>query len=75
MSEQILKLVKRFSFCIDFSPKLLGLTGNKEQIEQVARSYRVYLSEGPKDEDNDYIVNYIEILFKIKNEMFFEFKI
>ncbi|XP_056673422.1 protein SCO1 homolog, mitochondrial isoform X3 [Monodelphis domestica] len=40
---------------IEFSPKLVGLTGAPKEIDQVARAYRVYYSPGPKDEDEDYI--------------------
>ncbi|KHN83363.1 Protein SCO1 -like protein, mitochondrial [Toxocara canis] len=54
-------------YCLEFSPKLRGYTGSKEQVDKVAKTFRVYYSQGPRSANapDDYIVDHSVIMYLV----------
>ncbi|PAV59164.1 hypothetical protein WR25_24592 [Diploscapter pachys] len=57
-------------YCSEFSPKLKGYTGSKEQVDKVTKTFRVYYSQGPREKNapDDYIVDHTVIMYLIDPE-------
>lgn len=49
----------------EFSPKIIGLTGSKEEVERTTKLFRIYYSSGPRDDKNDYIVDHSIVMYLI----------
>lgn len=47
----------------DFHPSYVFLTGTPEQVRQVAKKYRVYVSKADETEDGDYLVDHSIVVY------------
>jgi len=47
-----------------FHPRLIGLTGTPEQIQRVARAYKVYYAKSPADSP-DYVVDHSSFIYLV----------
>uniref|UniRef100_A0A7S1Z9V0 Thioredoxin domain-containing protein n=1 Tax=Ditylum brightwellii TaxID=49249 RepID=A0A7S1Z9V0_9STRA len=47
----------------DFHPSYVFLTGSPEQVQQMAKKYRVYVSKADETEDGDYLVDHSIVVY------------
>jgi len=47
----------------DFHPSYVFLTGSPEQVQKMAKKYRVYVSKADETEDGDYLVDHSIVIY------------
>ncbi|HYN00432.1 MAG TPA: SCO family protein [Aestuariivirgaceae bacterium] len=47
----------------NFHPRYLGLTGSPEEIDRVAKAYRVYYAKAKEVEEGDYLMDHSSIIY------------
>jgi len=56
-----LKALKEYAK--DFHPSYIFLTGSPQQVEQMAKKYRVYVSKADETDDGDYLVDHSIVIY------------
>ena len=51
------------AYAKDFHPKFIFLTGSPEQVQKMAKKYRVYVSKADETEDGDYLVDHSIVVY------------
>jgi len=56
-------------YCESFHPSLVGLSGTEQQVDNAAKSFRLYFSKGMVDEnDPEYLMDHTVVLFLLNPE-------
>jgi protein SCO1/2 len=50
-------------YVASFHPDIVGLTGTPEQIDAVAKAYKVYYAKGENVDENDYIMDHSNLIY------------
>lgn len=56
-----LKALKEYAK--DFHPRYVFLTGSPQQVQEMAKKYRVYVSKADETEDGDYLVDHSIVIY------------
>lgn len=51
------------AYAKDFHPDYIFLTGAPDQVQQMAKKYRVYVSKADETEDGDYLVDHSIVIY------------
>lgn len=55
-------------YVADFHPRLVGLVGTPQQIDNITRDFRVYTSKGPEETEGDYLMDHSIFMYLMDRE-------
>ena len=64
----VVVVMRYINVLADFHPRMIGLTGTPDQVQQVTRAYRVYYSRPPQKEDEDYLLDHSIFIYMMDRD-------